>query len=340
MPLIRAAGVLAFARFLGTVGAGVEGQWERVGLSPRALFEPERLLPWNLVTRFVEERARAQGIDDLGLRVGQQSTVGALGMFGAAIGAARTLGQAFAAARDQVVSHNSAASYWVVYDGGSARICRRFREGTAESRQADLFTVALMTQLVRLAAGLDWTPSRVELQSTGSLELRDTGLLGDARIEVAQRVTSIELPRHLLSRPLATTTRRPSPSAPQLAAWVRSAPPRDFVSSLESLLAALLEAGRTDVVSAAEAAGMTVRSFQRRLGETGLTYSALLERMRLRMAIRMLETPDVSMIEIALALGYSDAAHFTRAFRRWTSTTPMEYRRLLLRADASTPRSA
>lgn len=340
IPLIRAAGVLPFARFLGAAGAGVDARWQRVGLSPRALVEPERLLPWNLAIRFVEECARAQGIDDLGLRVGEQSTVAVLGTFGAAIGAARTLGQAFAAARDKVASHNSAASYWVAYDGASARICRRLRDDTAESRQADLFTVALMAQLVRLAAGPDWTPARVDLQSKRALELRDTGLLGDARIAVAQPVTSIELPRRLLSRPLAVTTPRPAPSPRQLAEWVRSAPPKDFVSSLEALLAVLLDAERKDVVSAADAAGMTVRSFQRRLGERGLTYSAVLERMRHRMAIRMLETPDVSIIQIALALGYSDAAHFTRAFRRWTSTTPMEYRRLLLRGAVTVPRSA
>lgn len=330
IPLIRAAGVLAFARFLGAAGAGVEAQWQRVGLSPRALGEPERLLPWNLAVRFVEEGARAQGIEDLGLRVGEQSTVWTLGTFGAAIGAARTLGQAFAAARDRVASHNSAASYWVTLDGASARICRRLRDDSAESRQADLFTVALMTQLVRLAAGPDWTPARVDLQSKRSLELRDRSLLGDARVAVAQPVTSIELPRRLLSQPLAVTAPRPAPSPLQLGEWLRNAPPKDFVSSLETLLGALLDAERTSVVSAADAAGMTVRSFQRRLGESGSTYSAALERTRQRTAFRMLETPDVSMIEIALALGYSDAAHFTRAVRRWTSVTPTEYRRLLL----------
>jgi AraC-like DNA-binding protein len=35
----------------------------------------------------------------------------------------------------------------------------------------------------------------------------------------------------------------------------------------------------------------------------------------------------MSMIEIASTLNYSDAATFTRAFRRWTTMPPTEWRR-------------
>jgi AraC-like DNA-binding protein len=38
---------------------------------------------------------------------------------------------------------------------------------------------------------------------------------------------------------------------------------------------------------------------------------------------------DVSIDELALRLGYSDAANFTRAFRRWTGVSPRAHRRML-----------
>ncbi|MGK7754318.1 MULTISPECIES: helix-turn-helix domain-containing protein [unclassified Roseovarius] len=36
--------------------------------------------------------------------------------------------------------------------------------------------------------------------------------------------------------------------------------------------------------------------------------------------------PFERVTDIAQRLGYSDAAHFSRAFRRWTGTTPSDVR--------------
>jgi AraC-like DNA-binding protein len=112
-----------------------------------------------------------------------------------------------------------------------------------------------------------------------------------------------------------------------LTEWQRSAPPRDFLRSFEVLLAGLLRTDRADVHAAADATGMTVRSLQRRLDQCGWTWSDLLDDLRRRTALRMLDDPSLKIIDVAVALGYSDPAHFTRAFRRWCSIGPLEYRR-------------
>jgi AraC-like DNA-binding protein len=44
-------------------------------------------------------------------------------------------------------------------------------------------------------------------------------------------------------------------------------------------------------------------------------------------AIRRVATGEGSAIEIAFRLGYSEQAHFSRAFRRWTSMVPRDYAR-------------
>jgi AraC-like DNA-binding protein len=43
-------------------------------------------------------------------------------------------------------------------------------------------------------------------------------------------------------------------------------------------------------------------------------------------AVHLLEAHRLSITQIALELGYADAAHFTRAFQRWTGVTPSAYR--------------
>jgi AraC-like DNA-binding protein len=41
----------------------------------------------------------------------------------------------------------------------------------------------------------------------------------------------------------------------------------------------------------------------------------------------LLRSSDLSIETVAERVGYSDVANFTRAFRRWTGSTPAAYRR-------------
>ncbi len=106
---------------------------------------------------------------------------------------------------------------------------------------------------------------------------------------------------------------QPSTADGDLAAFVRGA------------IAASLASGMPTIPGAAMAAGLSVRSLQRRLAEAGLTYSQLREEVHRDTALRLIADRGFSLSEISAALGYSDPAHFTRAFVRWTGQTPRAY---------------
>lgn len=77
---------------------------------------------------------------------------------------------------------------------------------------------------------------------------------------------------------------------------------------------------------AAEIAGTSVRTLQRRLGARGSSYSELVDRARFDVASRMLTETDAPSIQIAQATAYTDPSHFARAFRRIAGVSPSEYR--------------
>jgi AraC-like DNA-binding protein len=70
---------------------------------------------------------------------------------------------------------------------------------------------------------------------------------------------------------------------------------------------------------------MSPRTLKRRLAEEGASYTALLEERRKLRSFELLRS-DLSVDQVAERLGYSDAANFTRAFRRWTNKTPRQFR--------------
>ncbi|MEA2912198.1 MAG: hypothetical protein QOJ15_4279 [Bradyrhizobium sp.] len=68
------------------------------------------------------------------------------------------------------------------------------------------------------------------------------------------------------------------------------------------------------------------RSLRRQLREQGISFRGLLDELRMQVALKYLRTTRLANEDIALALGFSDAANFRRAFRRWTNKSPSEIR--------------
>lgn len=71
---------------------------------------------------------------------------------------------------------------------------------------------------------------------------------------------------------------------------------------------------------------MTPRTLHRNLLDEGTSYRAILEDVRYALAVEHLKSSQLSIQEIAFALGYTDAANFRRAFKRWEGLAPSDFR--------------
>src|SRR4051812_3247607 len=83
--------------------------------------------------------------------------------------------------------------------------------------------------------------------------------------------------------------------------------------------------GLLSLSSAARRLGMTPRTLQRRLHGEGTSYRRVIDEVRLSLAAQAFAAP-INIAQAADALGFSEAAPFFRAFKRWTGTTPGRYR--------------
>ena len=69
------------------------------------------------------------------------------------------------------------------------------------------------------------------------------------------------------------------------------------------------------------------RTLRRWLVEEATSYRALADEVCARRAVELLEAPGGTVRQAAHGLGYASVASFTRAFRRWTGTTPAAWTR-------------
>lgn len=81
--------------------------------------------------------------------------------------------------------------------------------------------------------------------------------------------------------------------------------------------------------------GQSPRALQRTLTAEGTTFSETILRARVDAARRLLDETELSPTEIAFCVGFADAAHFSRVFRRFNEIPPTAYRGL--RADVTPP---
>ncbi len=74
------------------------------------------------------------------------------------------------------------------------------------------------------------------------------------------------------------------------------------------------------------------RTLQRRLGEEGQTFQAVVRALRADLAAHYLGRADLSIAQIGYLLGFDDPGSFSRTYRSWTGRAPEQTRALALRA--------
>lgn len=68
------------------------------------------------------------------------------------------------------------------------------------------------------------------------------------------------------------------------------------------------------------------QTLRRRLREEGQGFQGLKDDLRRDAAIEYLAKPELTLMDIAVQLGFSEASTFHRAFKKWTGVAPGEYR--------------
>lgn len=91
---------------------------------------------------------------------------------------------------------------------------------------------------------------------------------------------------------------------------------------VEKLLASGLQAGDVRMEAIAKQLGVSRQTLFRRLKSEGVTFEKVLDDLRKRMSLDYLNAKKMSVSQTAHLVGFSDPAAFSRAFKRWTGSSP------------------
>lgn len=100
----------------------------------------------------------------------------------------------------------------------------------------------------------------------------------------------------------------------------------DLRARVYSRLIEYLPAGDCSREKVAHALNMSESAFQKKLKVEGTSYQEVLDETRSELAKHYLGKSRLSISEAAFLLGFTDSSNFSRAFKRWTGSSPTDYR--------------
>ena len=100
----------------------------------------------------------------------------------------------------------------------------------------------------------------------------------------------------------------------------------DLIDKLRHHIRDALKQGEPNVERLAQRLNMSGRTLQRRLSDRKTSFQEVLDLVRFDLARTYLKDVRLDVSQVAYLLGYSELRAFDRAFRRWASKSPTQWR--------------
>ena len=313
-------------------GVSASEACRRARLDPAVLARPHDRVPGSAAERFWQVAVELSGDPLLGLHLAEHYRTGAINILGYVFLNCATLADALERLGRFAVLMNDGLR--VRIDREDERAVVRFEavEGLDNfllrgDRQVMETMAAGVVLTIRRLGHSDFVPSQVWFRHAAAGNVAEYHRIFGTMVRFGMPEHRVALRLSELDFPI------PAADPSLLAVFERHALGRldelERMGTTSQRVLRLLSARLTGTVPpvgviAAELA-MSGRQLQRVLQEEGSSYQALLDQSRRDLALAQLRVPGTTAAEVALLLGYSEAGAFTRAFRRWTGTTPGAY---------------
>jgi AraC-like DNA-binding protein len=295
------------------------------GLDPDALDTLEDQIPYVAAGRLLHECVMKTRCQHFALLLGQRMRLSHLGFLGQLLRQSPTLGAAIRTfAVYQHLDNQGMAKFLLEKDGVATLGNIVYQTGTEHVDQIYDLDVAATISVIRELCGTHWRLERVLFSHAKPTDISRYRRFFQAPCRFDSERTALMFPAIMLERRLTGADPK---RFRILEAQAQARADVGLVFRLRRTLGALLLAKAASCDEVAKLLSMHHRTLNRRLRAEGTTFQQLLDEVRFEAACQLLDTARIPITDIAVSLGYAEPSAFSRAFRRWSGTTPVERRR-------------
>lgn len=326
-PTVRIGGTLAIPAILSHLGHDPAEVLSEVGLDLGLFDDPDNRISYAARGKLIEHCVARTGCEHFGLLVGQQGGLHSLGLVGLLVRHSPDVRTALQSLVNFLHLHVRGAVPGLAASDGTAIFSYDiYQRRVAATDQIGDGAVATMLNIMRELCGRAWKPLEVRFAHRRPSNIRPFRRFFGVPLHFDAEQNALVFAARWLDQPLPET----EPELLQLLqAQVDALEARyadDFPDQVRSVLRTALVTGHFSADNVAALFSIHSRTLNRRLHAFGSSYRELVEEGRYEIAQQMLRDTQIEISQIAGLLSYADASAFTRAFRRWSGTTPAAWR--------------
>lgn len=293
-----------------------------------ALFgDPENTISFVALGRLLGLCAERTRCPHFGLLVGQRGGPTSLGIVGYLMQHSPDVGSALRNLILHLHLHDrGAVPTLCVRDGIVSLGYAIYLRGVTSASQIYDGAIAIGFNIMRSLCGPDWLPMEVHFSHSKPDDLTPYRRFFKAPLRFGAEQTTLMFRARWLTRPLPGADATLRGILQRRVEALEANGGVDIVAQLRRVLRSLLLTGSGSLDQVAQLFSMHRRTLNRRLEASGATFQRLVEETRYEIARQLLDDTRMSVVEIAGALDYADASAFTRAFKRWSGSSPAAWR--------------
>jgi AraC-like DNA-binding protein len=298
-----------------------------VGVDPLLLTDADNLATFAAVGRLLCECVARTGCDHFGLLVGQRAGPASLGFLGLLLLHCADVNKALQCLVSHLGIRDRGAVPTLKVEGKVATLGYVvYERGVQSVDQIADIAIAIGCNILRSLCGPAWVPSEVLLAHRRPSDVRPYRLFYRAPVRFDAGHNALVFPSKWLAQPRPATDPNLRQQLQDQVRYFDAIHGMSFTAKMRRTLRAALTRGTCSVAQAAQIFNLSRRTLSRRLRAEGTTYEFLLDEVRYDVACQLLGHTDMLVRDVAETLDYADAAAFTRAFCRWSGTTPARWR--------------
>ena len=327
---VLSAAATGAASLFAQYNGDIDSIFGNAGINPSEIDDPVNELNLGQFCNLFEVAASRTGHDNIGLEFGRDFQPRHLGVLGFAAISSPTLAGALRNLEMFFPAHQGKTHFALVQDSEILWLRYRIYDERIEQRRQDAeLSLGMFCNIFKEALGPKWAPLEVRFEHARPDGYRDHEKCFCAPVEFGRQTNALAFLRSDLD------ARMPNPD-PYLFSMVRSflesrRPAKHdteaFAARIRTEIRNRLGQGLPTLRDVAEYLGLSETAFQHQLKVNNVTFVDIQRAARQELAMHYLSNPDMTLSEIACALGYSELSAFSRAFRIWTGTSPQRYRR-------------